>query len=387
MPDSLKENLSILLVDDEAQARRLIQSKLQTIPNVSITGLPNGLAAKEYLIQHAVDLVITDIRMPIMDGLELAEFISTFCPETIIAIISGYSEFEYAEKAIRFGVKHYLLKPIQIEQLVKIVLDNKTKSVENRLIQMKMRYHKDFEQERIINDILNEKSADCGMDELESLFPCKGTVVSITPLYDGKYNKEELNHSYKNLISGILSTQSVISLGYQNNDFRFLIIPGQNLQARSLDAVPEYLNRILQNGVKWTVIAGVNSISELRDLEFSSVTDVSVKVIESACQFMKEHLGEPISRNMVAEHVYLSHSHFGHLFRQVMGMGYNAYLTQLRIDQAKKLLQSNMAVGDVAIAVGYRDAKYFSEIFYQKTGCFPSDYKFLTLGAETAQEE
>lgn len=386
MTEILRDSFSVLLVDDEALSRKLIENKLQEIPNVTVTGLQNGLAAKEYLIDHVVDLVITDIRMSVMDGLELAEFISKFCPDTIVIIISGYSEFEYAKKALKYGVKDYFLKPVQLQNIEQTVLDCKNLVAQKRLMQIKQRYHKDAEQEKLINDILKEKSSDCGMEELEHLFSCKGTVVSISPLIEEK-DKEALSFAYKNLLCGILQTQSVIALGYHSNDYRYLIIPGHGEDHRSLDAVPEYLNRILVNGIKWTTIASVSSIRELRDLEFSSVTDVSSQVIESACQFMREHLGEPISRNMVAEHVFLSHSHFGHLFRQVKGMGYNAYLTQLRIDQAKKLLQSNMPVGDVAVAVGYRDAKYFSEVFYQKTGCFPSDYKFLTLNGEAEQKE
>lgn len=385
MENMIRDNFSILMVDDEALSRKLIENKLMTIPDVAVTGVSNGHMAKQYLLDHFVDLVITDIRMPVLDGLELAEFISKFSPETMVIIISGYSEFEYAKQAIQYGVKDYLLKPVQLQNIEKIVLDCKQKTLRNHQMAIQQHYHIDADQEKLIAEILKENSSNCGMEELEHLFSCQGTVVSITPDVDEKFNKEDYELTYKNLIGRCLHNYSVLSLGAQNDHFRFLLIPRQNTDHRNVTAAGEYLNRVLNHTVEFTILASINSIGELRGLDLSSSTDVSSQVIESACQFMKDHLGEPISRNMVAEYVYLSHSHFGHLFRQVKGMGYNAYLTQIRIEQAKKLLLNNMTVGDVAVAVGYRDAKYFSEIFYQKTGCFPSDYKFMTLSGEIPQ--
>ena len=58
------------------------------------------------------DIVITDIKMPFMDGLELASLIKKTLPDTKIIILSGYNEFEYAKKAISIGVTDYQLKPI-----------------------------------------------------------------------------------------------------------------------------------------------------------------------------------------------------------------------------------------------------------------------------------
>lgn len=382
MENMIRDNFSILMVDDEAASRKVIENKLKTIPDVSVVGVSNGHLAKQYLLEHYVDLVITDIRMPVLDGLELAGFISHFSPETMVIIISGYSEFEYAKQAIQYGVKDYLLKPVQLQNIENIVLDCKQKTFQNHIMTIQQHYHKDADQEKLIAEILKENSSSCGMEELEHLFSCHGTVVSVTPDADDIINKDDYERIYKNLLGRCLHNYSVVSLGNQNGHFRFLLIPRQNAEYRNVEAAGEYLNRVLNHSVEFAVLASVSSIGELRSLDLSASTDVSSHVIETACQFMKEHLGEPISRNMVAEYVYLSHSHFGHLFRQVKGMGYNAYLTQIRIEQAKKLLLNNMTVGDVAVAVGYRDAKYFSEIFYQKTGCIPSDYKFMTLSGE-----
>ena len=105
---------SVLVVDDEPLPRKLISDRISKIPDVVLAAsLSNGQSAKEYLLQHTVDMVITDIKMPVSDGLDLAEFVQQLDPLCTTVIISGYSEFEYAKKALQFGVQDYLLKPVQ----------------------------------------------------------------------------------------------------------------------------------------------------------------------------------------------------------------------------------------------------------------------------------
>jgi two-component system response regulator YesN len=73
------------------------------------------------------DLLITDIRMPFMDGLALSELVRKELPKTKIVIISGYDDFSYAQQAIRMGVERYLLKPVTKDKLVQILTELKKK--------------------------------------------------------------------------------------------------------------------------------------------------------------------------------------------------------------------------------------------------------------------
>ena len=72
----------------------------------------NGKQASEFVKEHPVDIVLTDILMPYMDGMELSNFLHDNYPEIVIVIFSGFGEFEYAKKAIQYGVSEYLLKPV-----------------------------------------------------------------------------------------------------------------------------------------------------------------------------------------------------------------------------------------------------------------------------------
>lgn len=110
----------ILLVDDERMIRKAIVNNIDwSRHGVQIVDdVANGEEALLVMAKEAVDIVITDIRMPIMDGLKLTEAIRTNYPKTRIIILSGYDDFEYARTAIKQGVQDYLLKPVSEEELI-----------------------------------------------------------------------------------------------------------------------------------------------------------------------------------------------------------------------------------------------------------------------------
>ena len=103
----------ILIVDDEKLERNGIQFLLKkTGTELEIFEAANGRDALELLAHQKAEILLTDIKMPYMNGLELAEKVSSQYPETKIIMFSGYSDFSYAQTAIRYGVSDYILKPV-----------------------------------------------------------------------------------------------------------------------------------------------------------------------------------------------------------------------------------------------------------------------------------
>lgn len=114
-------NLKVMLVDDEA----IIMTGLQKLIDWEAEGYEivhtasNGIEAIDYLSHEKVDLIITDIRMPEMDGLEMIKTIKEkSLSDAYIVLLSGYSDFGFAKQAIKFGCSDYILKPIQEKALV-----------------------------------------------------------------------------------------------------------------------------------------------------------------------------------------------------------------------------------------------------------------------------
>lgn len=109
----------VLLVDDEFIILDGIASVIPWERHGTVLAgtAQNGIAALELMESVRPDILITDIRMPGMDGLELAERVSEAYPDVGIIMLTGFNEFEYAKSAMQHGVKHYLLKPCSSEDV------------------------------------------------------------------------------------------------------------------------------------------------------------------------------------------------------------------------------------------------------------------------------
>lgn len=112
-------NYQVLIVDDKPLIRRSLKETIDWKKlNCVVAGeAQNGKEAVELVKKFHPELVISDIKMPGMDGLELTEFIKKESPDTQVIIITGYQEFEYARKALSLGVIDLVLKPLRNEDM------------------------------------------------------------------------------------------------------------------------------------------------------------------------------------------------------------------------------------------------------------------------------
>lgn len=128
--------LKLIIADDE----RIIRETISTIINwkdydIEVVGLcRNGIETYDMILDENPDIVLTDIRMPGMDGLELIRRISGTDLNVQFIILSGYGEFEYAKDAMRNGVKHYLLKPCNEAQIIECIQQCKEDCYRSRTI-------------------------------------------------------------------------------------------------------------------------------------------------------------------------------------------------------------------------------------------------------------
>lgn len=113
----------IMLVDDEEEVRKAIirQMDWEQLGFTVVGDAENGEDALEKMEQSEPDVVITDIRMPYMDGLTLTARIREKYPSVKILIFSGYDDFEYAQRAIKLNVTEYILKPVNGQELAQIL--------------------------------------------------------------------------------------------------------------------------------------------------------------------------------------------------------------------------------------------------------------------------
>lgn len=212
--------LKVLIVDDEPIHRRGLTNMIKGLrPDYSVSDAKNGVEAIKYLNHNQVDLLITDIQMPIMDGLQLIEKLVESGKKIKIVILSVYGYFDYAQKAIALGAFDYILKPVD-----EITVDKVLKKVEKSLLLTLVEEHEkqgtdyqlkdvipdhfEYKMNKLIYGIMNNSE----YEEISNIFPCKDDgVVIISELYkydlSNEYNgNEEIKLSIKCQINGLLNT-------------------------------------------------------------------------------------------------------------------------------------------------------------------------------------
>ena len=120
-----KELLTVIVADDETELREAVCSVIpwKEIGFRLVGSAGNGLDALQLVEQLQPDLLLTDIRMPYISGVSLAQQVRELRPLTQIAFLSGYDDFAYAQKAIEYNVISYLLKPISMRELTEALAE------------------------------------------------------------------------------------------------------------------------------------------------------------------------------------------------------------------------------------------------------------------------
>lgn len=120
--------VKVLIVDDERNIREGIQKLIdwESLKCEVIGACVNGVSALEFIEKNEVDMVVTDIKMPVMDGLELSKHIRDEYPDIKVIILTAYSEFDMAKKAITFNVTDFIIKNDFMDELPKAVEKNVT---------------------------------------------------------------------------------------------------------------------------------------------------------------------------------------------------------------------------------------------------------------------
>lgn len=156
--------MRIVIIEDEIKTMQGLVSLIHKHTCHTVVGQgKNGLEGMALVMRYKPDLVITDIRMPEMDGIEMITALKEKGENHQTIILSGYSDFVYAQQAIKLGVSEYLLKPITLEDI-----QNSLKNIENKLLQENQRQGTGISVEELYRNIVLS-SADNEKQVLEDI--------------------------------------------------------------------------------------------------------------------------------------------------------------------------------------------------------------------------
>lgn len=332
----------IIVVDDELMIRKGISSFINNTSSdfqVSYT-FKDGEEAIDFLQDHTVDLIISDIKMVHKSGIDLAKYVYENRPEVKVVLLSGYKEFEYARAAIRYNVKNYISKPTDFGELRNVLNDIKEeldKTSVNHVDQFFDRV------KQLYADIVAGKRQEV-VDEVKSL------------LESNLHNGTNLGQYAYNLFDTIFNKLfSDLKIQLTGDKFDYDTLPSlktpHEVQASAL--------RLAEN---------------ILDALSHTDQDSNDMLLSKIKQYIDEHFGEDLSLQDVAEKAFLSTVYFSRFFKKQTGENFSDYLLRVRMEHAAQYLKENKKVTDVSQACGYSNSGYFSRIFKEYYGCTPTEY-------------
>lgn len=382
----------LLIVDDDYLVREGLRVAIdwQSIGLEVVAAAENGERGLEMARSLKPDLIIADVRMPVMDGLQMAKALFEEGADLAVIVYSGYKDFENARRALDSGVAGFLLKPIESGELLRrvneVMVRLREKRRDSRMLgqfisNLPIVRRQQFE--KLLEGGENSASAAEQLSLLGVELPVSGTLIYV---YTGDpYIRTFLDQTEK-LFAGHTSV--------------FEVFPERAvmLTSASLDLVRQELTKLLDRTLKLTdtrfpVAATVfdgdipkayRAAKELsKNTLYTAINCVVTengngrlkKVVRDALFVIERDYAKKLSVKSVAERLFTSESHLMHEFKAGLGKTFNECLTEYRMLKAQELLLcGDMRIGEVAYAVGYNDVKYFGQVFKDFFGFTPSEW-------------
>lgn len=354
----------ILVVDDSGLERRGIKTLLKkTDPTFKIYEAVNGFEAWEIIQKQNIDIVFTDVRMPVMNGIELLKLVKNFNKNIQIVIFSAYSDFEYTGEAIKNNVDFYILKPINVSEFHKVLSEiikklkqiEQSRNEENEIIKNMVKYDMQFQ-------LVSEADITAGIIDAISVKKWECVEQLTEELFENLEQEKESSFLYIRQIAVTILKKLYANVDTEKRGTIFQVVDRINTLGDS-EAVKKY------------TIQSVNKICR----EFLSGEQgkiVKSQLIKRILYKIHQQYMEDISLESLAAEINLSPKYLGKLFKQEMGIGFIKYLTNYRLEMAKQFLQwTNKKITDISRAVGFQDASYFCHIFRQRYEMSPEQYR------------
>ena len=418
----------VFFVDDEAAMRAGLRNSVNWGGSGFVLAgeAPDGELALSMVAEILPDILITDVKMPFMDGLELSRRVKRTMPWVKIIILSGHDEFEYAKQAIRIGVSEYLLKPITSEALLQ-TLSAVARQIEaekegSRVIEsLKKGDLQRLRTAKLLSDLaygVGDRAELLAQAEALGIPVGAGCyLVALIEIRPKVWDEGQVFSGARSLAFAVLSSNESMIAFAEGAERIVCVLSSTDEETLEEDvyAAAQALKYEVERNTPCLVSVAVGSpvgnLSELsvsmgnakktrRYLEktgrplIAGIKDIDAReykfllesqdgleqhadVIEKARDYIAGNYTEHfISLNTVAKHVNMSPNHFSTVFSQKTGETFIEYLTQMRLNKAKALLKTTAArTSEIAYLVGYNDPHYFSYVFKKNVGLSPKEFR------------
>ncbi len=358
--------LKVMLVDD-MDVVRLELKRMHVWGEKSgfavVDEAKNGEEALEKLQRNKIDLVITDIKMPKIDGMELLSKIVTqnLCP--CVVLLSDFSEFSYARQGLILGAFDFLAKPANAEELEKLL---------ERAHEHIVSKQRETERVKKLEEVFKEKTEEffheADIDEIAELIQSRDSKAA-----------EKIRHIMERIGAGL--------------DYDTMKVEGVMKKG-----VPQVIEAILDtNGwfEKYIDIAELGIVNIHRFDDFDEILDFIMKdvgriiavfntlqlgypekgIVWEVCNYVLRNIDNGLSLQTVSENLYVNRTYISEVFRQKTGLSFIEYLTRVKIERGKQLMGKGLKSYEAAETLGFKDAEYFGKLFKKHTGKSLSEFR------------
>jgi two-component system response regulator YesN len=394
----------VLIADDEPKIRRGLRASVERIrPDMQVVAeAEDGETALALVQSEKPDILMIDIRMPFLNGLELIERINEVHRDCVIIVVSGHDEFEYAKRALQLKVFEYVLKPVPREVLASVLQRAEAELAgarrQNKYIEWareQLKRNMPLLREQFLRDWVNGRLSRSEIEERTAFLgigipaECSMAVVHVVERFLGvdpakekdrrlvhfavQKVVEEAFHEFAPLVVFQDEHDNIVAITASTGgpDWVEAFSRMESDVSRSLSLSVVVAQKPIPEGS-----AGIPDAYEALTAEVARKSSYRTFVV-LAQEFIDTHYAQPeLSLEEVATAVGISPGYLSRLLKQETGLSFIDYITRLRITNAVQLMNDPaIKIYEVAEAVGYQSQHYFSRAFKKVLGRSPVEYR------------
>jgi two-component system response regulator YesN len=398
----------MILVEDESFERNSLVNCIDwKLIGVQIIGAAaNGVQGLSMVLELRPDIVLTDVKMPVMNGLEMSRKIRNVNPEIKIIFLSSYDDFEYAKQAIDLSIQAYLMKPVNEGELLRVVKkasDEVTEKMLNEQLYIKMKNNYSISlglaRQALVNRMLtgmHVSEEDARNLGLEWLHGREEKLCLILSVYSkGKLDLTDTSMDYLNHIctkicrksinvcinAGLLITLcSVSETDGEMTTIKMEYLLQQFFREKGIDLLR--IETMCSTDTShtpdelYTEILKRNTIGYLEPAGMVSKMKNKQQIVDEIEQIILAQYNTQLTLESIAQMIHFTPNYIGNLFKSIKKISVNRYLMKVRLEKSEELLlNSNISINDISEQSGFSSITYFHTIFKKEIGITPSEYR------------
>jgi two-component system response regulator YesN len=382
--------IRLLLVDDDAITRRSISENIpwESLGIFLCYVAKDGYEAIQYVLENPIDLVLSDIRMPLLNGIEMAKEMKAIQSSIRFVFLSGFPEFEYAKEALKLNAFDFITKPISNTKLIAVMQDAVQQIQQENTNQIALSEGIPMmNRNRLIGltsgGTVNENLAGTSLIK-DGAYACL-CIISLEYATDAAPTILDLHEVCTKLEALPYCSVATVRIASQ---IIVLVTDPLSLQEteflQKIEQTKSLICKIIQHSlkVKMSMVQGstVTSEAEIADSYNQAIkgtSDSGYVLTEKVKRYLLENLHDSqLSLNSIAQHFLINPCYLTVIFKKYNDCNVYNYLIKLRMEKAAELLRtSELRSYEIASLVGYNDSQYFCNSFRKYYSSTTSDYR------------